>query len=301
MPLWGDGHGPAFGYSTTTLGVHDSSVETSVMWRLGSAMMGSKFSYGWKENLQFSVSTTFHLNPGEHPVGRFAATMPGNPEVEGLLAWRFVHKSTGIATRNECTLFVGASALTQQPLRADGPPLDRQPGLYGALAAGHISRTYSVWTGAGFQHYGAWNSHELDHQSDTFLTSLALGWRPPFLAHDYPKPDFRLFWETTGERIGHAWRSATEPVTTPPPGGHYQDWVAQQSTPDSSGVVVLPNSGGEGVYSGPTFLCTYRSVAIQAGVLFRVWDQPNGTQPSDRFRAMVGFSYFFLGGRRRGK
>ena len=69
MPLWGDGHGPAFGYSTTTLGVHDSSVETSVMWRLGSAMTGSKFSYGWKENLQFSVSTTFHLNPGEHPVG----------------------------------------------------------------------------------------------------------------------------------------------------------------------------------------------------------------------------------------
>ena len=145
------------------------------MWRLGSAMTGSKFSYGWKENLQFSVSTTFHLNPGEHPVGRFTATMLGNPEIEGLLAWRFLHKSTGIATRNECTLFVGGSALTQQPLRADGPPLQRQPGLYGAVATGHISRTYSVWAGAGFQHYGAWNSHELDHQSDSFLTSLALG------------------------------------------------------------------------------------------------------------------------------
>jgi hypothetical protein len=251
---WGDGHGPAFGYSTTVLGVHDSSVETSVMWRLGSAMTGSKFSYGWRENLQFSVSTTFHLNPGEHPVGRFTATMPGNPEIEGLSAWRFLHKSTGIATRNECTLFVGGSALTQQPLRADGPPLDRQPGLYGAVATGHISRTYSVWAGAGFQHYGAWNSHELDHQSDSFLTSLALGWRPTFLARDYPKPDFRFFWETTGERIGHAWRSATEPVTTPPGGGgHYEDWLANQSTPNSSGVVVLPNSGGSGVYSAQHF------------------------------------------------
>ena len=299
-PVWGDGHGPAFGYSTTILGVHDSSVETSLMWRLGSAMIGSKLSYGWRENLQVSMSGTFHLNPGEHPVGRFAATMPGNPEIEGLLAWRFLHKSTGIGTRNECTLYVGGSALTQAPRRADGPPLEREPGIYAAVAAGHISRRYYFWAGGGYQRYGRWNSSELDHQSDSLLTSLVVGWRPPFFDRDYPKPDLRFFWETTGERIGRAWRNATA-VTTGGGGSHFHDVSALLPPPNSSGVIVLPNSGRTGVYSGPTFLFTNRAMAFQTGVLFAVWDQRNGTQPAERFRAVVGVSYFFLGGRKRGK
>jgi hypothetical protein len=28
---------------------------------------------------------------------------------------------------------------------------------------------------------------------------------------EYPKPDLRFFWESTGERIGNAWRSAEAP------------------------------------------------------------------------------------------
>lgn len=70
-PVWGDGHGPAFGYSTATLGLGDKSVETELMWRSGVAMISPRLSYGVRENLQLSISAPFHLNHGEHPVGRF--------------------------------------------------------------------------------------------------------------------------------------------------------------------------------------------------------------------------------------
>ena len=56
-------------------------------------------------------------------MGRFTATMPGDPQAEALLAWRFHHGLTGIGTRNESTLYVGLSGTTQTPLRA------RRPGL----------------------------------------------------------------------------------------------------------------------------------------------------------------------------
>jgi hypothetical protein len=269
------------------------------MWRSGTAMTGPKFSYGWKENLQVSVSAPFHLNHGEHPVGRFSATMPGNPEVEGLLAWRFLHKSTGVAERNEATLYIGGSATTQALPRTDGPPLEREPGVYGALAGAHISRRYYLSAGAGYEHYGQWSSGKLDHQSDTLLTSVVIGWRPPFLDRDYPKPDLRFFWETTGDRIGRAWRDASETATGGGgSGGHIHEALVRQSGAGSSDVIVLQNTGGKGIYSGPTFLCTYRSMAFQTGVLFALWDQRDGTQPYEKFRATVGVSYFFLGGRK---
>lgn len=296
-PVFADGHGPAFGYSTTILGVGDSSLETSLMWRSGMAMIAPKFTYGWKENLQVSISAPFDLNHGEHPVGRFQATMPGNPEVEGLLAWRFHHKLTGVGTRNESTIYFGGSALTQAPPRTDGPPLERQPGIYGAIATAHISRRYYFSGGAGYQHYGTWSSGKLDHQSDTFLSSVVIGWRPPFLDRDYPKPDLRFFWETTGDQIGRAWRDASDNIPAGGPVGHDHEALIRQSASGTSDVIVLPNSGGRGIYSGPSFLYTYRSMAFQTGILFALWEQRNGTQPDEKFRATVGISYFFWGRR----
>jgi hypothetical protein len=298
VPVWGDGHGPAFGYSTTTLGSGDTSVETVASWRSGVAMIGPQVSYGIKENLQLSFSAPFDVNNGEHPVGRFSATMPGDPEAEVILAWRFHHALTGVGTRNEATFFVGGSTLTQQLPRSDGPPLHRQPSIYGAIAAGHISRQYNIWVGAGYQHFAQWSSGIVDHEGDTLLTSLVFGWRPPFLNTEYPKPDWRFFWETTGEVIGHSSRA---PVVATSPGGSgdgHDGNAPPPPPPNSSGIVVLPNSGESGIYSGPTFLCTYKSLAFQGGVLFGVWNQMNGIQPAERFRAVIGVSYFFLGRRK---
>jgi hypothetical protein len=295
QPVWADGHGPAFGFSTATLGSGDASIETTVMWRSGVVMIAPMVSYGLKENLQISLSAPFHLNHSQDPLGRFTAAMPGDPSAEVLLGWRFYHASTGIGTRNEATLYVGGSVLTQEPPRADGPSLRRQPGVYAALAAGHVTRKFDVWAGMGYQLYGHWSSGIDDHDSNTLLASLVLGWRPGFLNGDYPRPDLRFFWETTGEDVGLASRDATPPgeviitghgVILPP---------APPTAGNSNGIVVLPNSGGTGIFSGPTFLCTYRSVAFQGGVLFPFLDRPNGAQQREKFRAVIGVSYYFLG------
>jgi hypothetical protein len=294
---WADAHGPAFGYSTTTLGSGDSSIETVAMWRGGVAMVGPQFSYGVTENLQFSVSAPFDLNHGEHPVGRFTGMMPGEPLAEALVAWRFHHALTGVGTRNESTLYLGVSGTTQTLPRLDGPPLSRQPAYYAAAATGHISRGYYVWAGAGYQHYGHWGDSE-DHQSDSLLTSAVVGWRPRFLNKDYPRPDVRFFWETTGEWTGMAHRGGSTSTAPVGGGGHGLAAGAHDTPADANDYVVLPNSGGKGIFSGPTCLVTFRDFAIQGGVMFPAWSQLNGTQPAEGFRSYIGISYFFLKGRR---
>jgi hypothetical protein len=296
MQAWGDGHGPAFGYSTAILGAGDSSVETELMWRSGTAMIAPRFSFGINENVQFSISAPLHLNHGEHPVGRFTGMMPGDPEIEALVAWRFHHSLTGIGTRNESTLFVGLSGSTQVPPRADGPPLKRAPALYIGAATGHVSRGRYIWAGASYEHHAIAGDTTPDHQSDSVMGSLTFGWRPAFLRSEDPKSDLRFFLETTGEHIGRAWFDESTPVTTDP--SHNHGAPPPPATVSSDGTIVYPNSGERGVFSGPSLLWTHRSFAVQTGVLFALWERRNGTQPAERFRAMVGFSYFFLKGRK---
>ena len=293
--LLADAHGPTFGYATSTLGAGNSSIETAAMYRSAATMLGPRFSYGLNENLQLSFSAPFHINHGEHPVGRFTAMMPGDPEAEALIAWRFHHAISGVGTRNESTLYLGVSGTTQTLPRTDGPNLARQPGYYVAAATGHISRTYYAWIGGGYEAHGHWGTSE-DHQSNSLLTSVVLGWRPQFFYKDYPKPDVRFFWETTGEQVGQARRTAEPPGTPVPPGSHTAPSLLP--LPHDSDSVVLPNSGSAGIFSGPSVLYTYRDVAFQGGVLFPVWSQVNGNQPAQGFRAVIGVSYFFLKGRK---
>jgi hypothetical protein len=306
-----DGHGPAFGFGTAVLGAGDTSVETQYMWRSGVSMFGPEISYGLTGNTQISFSAPFHLDHGEHPVGRFTAMMPGNPEAEVLAAWRFHHRLTGVGTRWESTLYAGTSISTQLPPRADGPPLSRAPGFYLAAATGHVSRTFYAWTGAGYEHYA---STSADHQSDSLLGSLVFGWRPPLWEMDYPKPDLRFFWESTGEWVGYAWRSTAVTSITlhshdlPGPEAVLDSSASSDPSlptrvppnplPNPSGNYNLPNTGGKAVYSGPTVLLTTHGMAFQGGVLFAVWRDPNGIQPADKLRAVVGFTYFFLKGRK---
>ena len=308
LVVWADGHGPAFGYGTVVLGAGDASMGTAFMWRSGLTMGGPVMSYGVTGDLQISFSAPLDIGQGEHPVGRFTAMMPGLPEAEILGAWRFHHRLTGVGTRFESTLYLGTSIATQLPLRADGPPIRRAPGFYAAAATGHVSRKYYVWAGAGYEGYASLNGH--DHQSNSLLSSFVLGWRPPFLNGDYPRPDVRFYWESTGEWVGYAWQAAQAPLgathnlaraNVALPFGPDLDLPPRQPAnplPNPSGTVLLPDSGGEGVYSGPSFLVTYRSLALQGGVLFAVWRQPNGIQAPDRLRAVIGFTYYFLKGRR---
>ena len=294
LTVLADSNGPTFGFSTATLGVGDIGVGTEVMWRAGTTMLAPQFMYGWKPNLQISISGPFHLDHGDHPTGRFMADTPGDPSIEGMLGWRFYHSANAVGSRNEATLYGGFSALTQRVPRADGPSLARQPGVFGGLAVGHVTHTYDVWIGGGYQHYARWTSDANDHQSDSLLSSFVLGWRPAFINGDQ-KPDIRVFWETTAEKVGLAKRDTADlnsgsdghdhGGTTPPPA-------------DANGIVTLPASGGTGVFSGPTFLVTYKSMSFQGGVLLPLLDEPNGGLKHERYRAAVGFTYYFLGHRR---
>jgi hypothetical protein len=298
-----DGHSPVFSFSTATLGKGDASFETAMMWREGAVMFGPRVVYGVRPNLQLSFASPFHVTHGEHPTGRFTAMMPGVPEAEVLAGWRFYHATPGIGTRNEATLYFGGSATTQKLPRSDSPPLKREPALYAALAAGRVARSYDIWAGVGYQRYGEWETGIRDHQSNTLLSSLAIGWRPPVLNKGYPKPDLRLFWETTGEIVGLARLQRTPGGITPGHGHDAQSAVTRPflSTiipPSFSGTSILRNSGGTAVFSGPSFLCTYRNFAFQGGVLFALFDQPNGYQPRENVRAAVGFSYYILGRRK---
>jgi hypothetical protein len=292
--LWADGHGPAFGFSTATLGEGDASVGTALMWRSGESMISPLLSYGITENFQLSISAPLDLNRGEHPVGRVTGMMPGDPEVEVLNAWRFHHASTGVGSRNESTLYLGGSASTQTPPRADGPPLHRALGLYLGAATGHISRRYYIWAGAGYERHFQWSE---DNQSNTVLSSLVLGWRPPFLDKEYPKPDWRFFWETTGDVVTRASRFVASPSADTGVQGH-EEVITLPPIP-GTGVIVLPNSGEKAVFSGPTALFTYKNVALQGGVLFALWRDANGIQPADRLRAVASCTYYFLGGRHK--
>lgn len=296
-----DAHGPAFGYTTTVLGAGDSSVETAVMRRLGTVMIGPEVAYGVRPNLQVSVSAPFNVNSGYHPVERFDAAMPGVPSWEGMVAWRFWDRLSGVATRTESTVFLGFSGTTQHVLRDDGRPLEREPGLFGAAAISRITRRYYLSAGTGYQYYGAWDSGKLDRESDSLLSTLAIGWRPPSFDRDYPKPDVRFFLETTGEWVGQAERDAAQPGESGgggPPESHVVV-VKADATTAATGVIVLPNSGGHSLYSGPSALITYKSMGFQGGLQFALIDDRNGIQPAERYRATVGVTYYFLGGTRK--
>lgn len=293
LRLWADGHGPAFGLSTATLGAGDASLGTAMMWRSGVYMLAPYFSYGVTGNFQVSVSSPFHLNHGNHPVGRFTGLMPGDPETEVLAAWRFHHNLTGVGTRNESTLYVGSSVSTQHEPRTDGPPFHRMPGFYLGAATGHISRRFYVWSGVGYQRFASVGG---DHPNPTLLGSLVLGWRPPFLDKEFPKPDGRFFWETTGESLGPGWRYEPSLIPDTPSAPPVCDSHHCVTPPGPTGIVAVSKS--QAVFSGPTFLWTWRGVALQSGILFALWRGPSGVQPVDRYRAVVGVSYFFLKGRK---
>ena len=103
-------------------------------------MFGPRVVYGFRPNLQISFSSPFHITHGDHPTGRFTAMMPGIPEAEVLVGWRFYHATPGVSTRNEATFYAGGSATTQSLPRSDSPPLRREPALYVALATGRVAR-----------------------------------------------------------------------------------------------------------------------------------------------------------------
>jgi hypothetical protein len=57
--------------------------------------------------------------------------------------------------------------------------------------------------------------------------------------------------------------------------------------------VAQPDTGGRILLVGPTTLLLYKQYGIEGGVLFPVYQSPNGIQPREHYRVVINASYFF--------
>jgi hypothetical protein len=263
--LLAEGHGPAFGLATPTLGQGQWSSDTSFLALSrddGTAYLFREMvGYGITEDLQAIL--TFPLSPVIDPLKppprtRMGAMMGSMTDVEGSLLWRFHRQAPDIGSRFESSLLFGGSVPTEE--KRGG--LHVGPALNAALVTGYASRTIYGWVGGGYQrNFESAN----DRLGDLPYATAVFGWRPPLFRQDYPKPDWRIFVESLAE-------------------------FPQRNRSDG---IHVAGSGGERVLIGPSVLGLYGKWGVEAGVLFPTYERLNGSQPDEKFRAKIVFTWWF--------
>ena len=264
MAAYAEGHGPAFGLATPTLGEGQWSSDTTVM-TLGTAegtalMYREMLGYGITQDLEASL--TFPLASGNRlaqaPRTRVGSMMGAYQDIEASLLWRFHRIAPAIGERYESTLIMSAS--DGQNATRDGLVVGQGVNL--AAVTGYVSRSVYWWLGGGMQHYFPHANAQL---GNLYYLSAVWGWRPAYFRRDYPAPDWRLFVEALGEVAAHN-EINHQPVT---------------------------DSGGRKLLLGPSVLGLYGPWGIEAGVLFPVTQSLNGSQPAEHYRAKLVFTYWF--------
>ncbi len=263
---YASGHGPVFGMTTPTNAAGGWSLDVGLMGRTGEqdngAMTRAMLSYGFTEDLQLSVSAPLVFAAAPFPPARGTAMMPGNGDVEGIFAWRFHRRGTGVGTRVESTAYGGLIVPGPQKPAGMARDLQRAPGVYTAVASGIASRSHYAWGGIAYTRF---TEAKGDQRSDIFSYSAVWGYRPPPLRKEYPHWDWRVFVEMTGEKSGNLWRAGTEHVGT----------------------------GGHQIFLGPTALGIYKNYAIEGGVQVPVYRNVVASVKRETLRYAVNFSYFF--------
>lgn len=260
------GHGPAYGLSTPTLGKGGWSLDVAVMGRSvrgqAVAMTRPMVSYGVTEDLQVSVSLPMRLYvPEGVPPVHGMSRMPMSPDAELLVGWRFHRRGTAVGSRVESTAYVGFD----YPTDAVRAGVRTAPGLYGALVTGYASRGWYAWAGGLYRRYMTPEGPTADHPGDIAMYSAVIGYRPPPFQHDYPRPDWRIFLEAVGEYAAR----------------------------DVIGGLERRDTGGHQVFVGPTLLGLYGAWGISGGPVFPVYQQLNGTQTRDDLRVIVNTTFWF--------
>lgn len=260
------GHGPAYGLSTPTLGKGGWSIDLSVMGRIVGqaemAMMRSMLSYGITEDLQISASFPMglYLPEGLRPAHGMSR-MPTSPDVEFLLGWRFHRTGLDVGSRFESTVYAGFD----YPTDAVRAGVRTSPGVYGAVVTGYASRSVYAWAGALYRRYMTPVGSTADHPGDVAMYSAVLGYRPPPFQRDFPHPDWRVFVEAVGEYTA-------------------RDVIAGVRQADT---------GGHQVFIGPTLLGLYGWWGISGGPVFPVYRRVNGSQTPDTMRLAVNTTFWF--------
>ena len=264
--MWAQGHGPAYGLSTPTLGRGDWSVDAALMGRVLNGtevvMLRTMVSFGITPDLQVSASLPMPLysRTGVPPV-RALARMPATPDVELLLGWRFQRRGVDVGVRRESTLWLGFD----YPTDATRAGVRTAPGVYAGAVTGYASRSLYAWAGALYRRYMTPGGPGSDHPGDAAMATLVLGYRPGRFREDYPRPDWRGFLEVVAEDTG-------------------RDRIAGIDRPDS---------GSRQLLAGVTLLGLFGAWGISGGPLFPVYRRLNGTQPRERVRMVVNTTFWF--------
>ena len=127
---------------------------------------------------------------------------------------------------------------------------------------GIASRSQYVWVGSTYQRYA---ESKGDRRPDLLTYTAVYGYRPFSWRTDYPRWDWRVFGEFTGERTGTLQRQELE----------------------------VPGSGANQMFLGPSVLGVYRAIGIEAGMQFPVFRDAGPLFPREHSRFAINFAYFF--------
>ena len=254
-------HGPVFGLATPTNPQGGWSFDLGTNGRGGNALnLEAELSYGVTPNLKLAVSGPVVFRADPYPRSSVTTNTPISGDFSGLAWWRFQKKDFA-GKRIESTAVAGV--LVPGPQQETGVYQNLNSGL-GYLVGGVTgvaSRSQYVWVGATYQRYA---ESKGDRRPDLLSYSAVYGYRPLSWRTDYPRWDWRVFSELTGERSGTLLRQSLE----------------------------VPDSGAKQIFLGPSVLGVYRAIGIEAGMQFPIYRDTGPLYPKERFRFAINFAYF---------
>ena len=258
-------HGPVFGLATPTNPQGGWSLDLGINGRAGAAGVSSaleaELGYGLTQNLKLSVSGPIVFQPDPYPRSSVTSSTPISGDFSGLTWWRFQKKDFA-GKRFESTAVGGV--LVPGPQQEAGLYRGLNSGLGYLVGAvtGVASRSQYVWAGASYQQYA---ESKGDRRPDLLTYTAVYGYRPLSWRTDYPRWDWRIFGEFTGEQAGKLERR----------------------------MIDLPGSQANQMFLGPSVLGVYRAIGIEAGIQFPIYRDAGPLFPKERYRFAINLAYFF--------
>jgi hypothetical protein len=261
----GADHGPVFGLATPTNPKGGWSFDLGMNGRSGTggttSTLEAELSYGITQNVKLAVSGPVVIRPDPYPRSSVTANTPISGDFSALTWWRFQRKDLA-GKRVESTAVAGVLVPGPQGETGLYRALNSRPGYLAGAVTGIASRSQYVWLGATYQRYA---SSQGDRRPDLLSYTAVYGYRPLAWRTDYPRWDWRVFGEFTGERTGSLQRQSLE----------------------------VPGSQAQQLFLGPSVLGVYRAIGIEAGIQFPVYRNAGPLYPQERYRFAINFAYFF--------
>jgi len=258
-------HGPVFGLATPTNPQGGWSFDLGVNGRGGTggvtSTLEAELSYGVTQNVKLAVSGPVVFEPDPYPRSSVTTNTPISGDFSGLAWWRFQKKDFA-GKRFESTAVGGILVPGPQQEAGIYRGLDSGVGYLAGGVTGLASRSQYAWAGVSYQRYAESNG---DRRPDLLSYTAVYGYRPLSWRTDYPRWDWRIFGEFTGERTGTLQRQMIE----------------------------LPGSQADQMFLGPSVLGVYRAIGIEAGIQFPVYRDVGPFFPKERYRFAINFAYFF--------